>query len=551
MATVNNAINNTSSLFSTSTTLQSGTSTSITSGSLVITAGNVVLPFTTSTPTGCLNIAGQRWMHAYGNTIGSGNTFAGYQSGNFTLTTASAVRDIGVGYLMGSNLIGGYDHIFIATNVANHQANGYRNILIGWQTGWQAGTGSSSHDMVCVGPQADIPLTTGAATTSLGYLNARNNSNMTYGVLMGRECGSNTQPNHIVHIFQGTSDGVGGYQDHWTMLGVQGTNTHTYIAGIVGNTSPTSGAYVVLVNSSGNMLTMGAGAGYVANWGSRSQFANNIPLPGYAVIGTNITATAGDITATAGNLNVGNTAASGSSSLLTFNKKRTAVITTGDDLGKILFNGYEGSSYLTTSQICCKSGGTIASNRIASNLTFYTHKDAAIASLLRMTIASTGGVEIAAPDSGVGLKVDDGGILVQAGSTNLVATYGATIDVTNRALYIDNTGLLGYVASSRALKENIENIDSDEVLQLRPVTFTHKNDPSRQAFGLIAEEVSKVMPELVLNDLDGITPYSVRYDQLSVLILHELQKTAARIQALWRRIKILEQVTDTSVAVGE
>jgi hypothetical protein len=537
---VNNAINNTSSLFSTSTTLQSGTSTTITSGDLVITAGNIVLPFTTSTPTGCLNIAGQRWMHAYGNSIGSANTFVGYQSGNFTLTTASAVRDVCVGYLTGSNLAAGYDHIFMMTNVSNHQANGYKNILIGWQTGWQAGTGSSSHDNVCVGPQAHIPLTTGVTTTSVGYYNARNNSNMNYGVLMGRECGSNQQPNHIVHIYYGTSDGVADYNDHHLYLGLQGTYTKTYIAGIENNTTPTSGAHVVLVNSSGNMLEMGAGTGYVANWGSRSQFANNIPLPGHLIAGSYITATAGDITATAGNVNIGSTSNDDVCKTLTFKKKRTGVITTGDNLGSMLFQGYDGSSYLTTSQINSKSGGTIASNRIASNLTFYTHKDAAIASILRMTIASTGGVEIAAPDSGVGLKIDDGGMKVQAGNTTLVTTYGATVGVTNAALYIDNTGLLGQVASSRNLKENIDDIEAD-ITSLRPVTFTYKQDSDhKRSYGLIAEEVLKLIPELVLMDTDDITPYSVRYDQLSVLILHEMKKVSARIQTLLGRIKFLE-----------
>lgn len=97
---------------------------------------------------------------------------------------------------------------------------------------------------------------------------------------------------------------------------------------------------------------------------------------------------------------IGNTAASSSSSYLEFRKSRSGgVITSGDGLGNISFAAYDGSNYITTSQILSFSGGTIAANRIASNLQFFTHPDSTNPSTLRMAISSTGTVTILSPDN--------------------------------------------------------------------------------------------------------------------------------------------------------
>ena len=67
---------------------------------------------------------------------------------------------------------------------------------------------------------------------------------------------------------------------------------------------------------------------------------------------------------------------------------------------------------------------------------------------------------------------------------------------------------------------------SDAVLQLRPVAFQYKKeiDPAGTAqFGLLAEEVEKVNPDLVVHDKKG-NPYSVRYDQVNAMLLNEFLK---------------------------
>ena len=97
------------------------------------------------------------------------------------------------------------------------------------------------------------------------------------------------------------------------------------------------------------------------------------------------------------------------------------------------------------------------------------------------------------------------------------------------AVVIDNAGQLGTISSSRRYKEQIHDMAaaSERLLNLRPVTFRYKNafedgDKPIQ-FGLIAEEVAEVFPELVVFNEDR-TPESVKYRLLSTLLLNELQK---------------------------
>ena len=67
---------------------------------------------------------------------------------------------------------------------------------------------------------------------------------------------------------------------------------------------------------------------------------------------------------------------------------------------------------------------------------------------------------------------------------------------------------------------------------LRPVTFRYKKDPEeRKQFGLIAEEVEEVLPELVVHDADG-NPEAVLYHELPAMLLNEWQKQQTQIAAL-------------------
>ena len=73
---------------------------------------------------------------------------------------------------------------------------------------------------------------------------------------------------------------------------------------------------------------------------------------------------------------------------------------------------------------------------------------------------------------------------------------------------------------------------SETVYALKPVTFRYKReiDPARTAqFGLVAEDVEKVNPDLVVRDKEGKT-YSVRYDQVNAMLLNEFLKEHRKVE---------------------
>src|SRR5205814_1727910 len=101
------------------------------------------------------------------------------------------------------------------------------------------------------------------------------------------------------------------------------------------------------------------------------------------------------------------------------------------------------------------------------------------------------------------------------------------------AVVIDSNGQLGTVSSSRRFKFDINDMSSttDGLMQLRPVTFrylAHRENAALQ-YGLIAEEVEAVYPELVTRDAEG-RPDSVMYQFLAPMLLNEVQKQHRQIE---------------------
>jgi len=97
---------------------------------------------------------------------------------------------------------------------------------------------------------------------------------------------------------------------------------------------------------------------------------------------------------------------------------------------------------------------------------------------------------------------------------------------------IDSNGQLGTTSSSRRYKKEIKPMDqaSEAILALKPVTFHYKNDNTgTPQFGLIAEEVADVNPDLVVRDKNGEI-YTVRYDQVNAMLLNEFLKEHRKVE---------------------
>ena len=109
--------------------------------------------------------------------------------------------------------------------------------------------------------------------------------------------------------------------------------------------------------------------------------------------------------------------------------------------------------------------------------------------------------------------------------------------ITGTAVVVSATGQLGVAETSSArFKDEIKpmNKASEAVFALKPVTFRYKQeiDPARSAqFGLVAEEVAKINPDLVTRDAKGEL-YTVRYEAVNAMLLNEFLKEHQTVQEL-------------------
>jgi hypothetical protein len=108
----------------------------------------------------------------------------------------------------------------------------------------------------------------------------------------------------------------------------------------------------------------------------------------------------------------------------------------------------------------------------------------------------------------------------------------ATTSADAIPVLIDSAGQLGTASSSRRFKREIKpmNQTSESILALKPVTFNYRSDKkSTPQFGLIAEEVAEVNPDLVVRDKNGEI-YTVRYDAVNAMLLNEFLKEHRRVE---------------------
>jgi hypothetical protein len=135
----------------------------------------------------------------------------------------------------------------------------------------------------------------------------------------------------------------------------------------------------------------------------------------------------------------------------------------------------------------------------------------------------------------VGVAAESGAIRIGTAGTQtkafITGIYGTS--VSGNAVVVNSAGQLGVVVSSERFKTDIAPMGSDtaKLQALRPVKFHLKTDPQGAVqYGLIAEEVAKIYPELVIRNETGRID-GVRYDELAPMLLNELQEQQNLIAA--------------------
>ena len=166
-------------------------------------------------------------------------------------------------------------------------------------------------------------------------------------------------------------------------------------------------------------------------------------------------------------------------------------------------------------------------------------------------LGSNGGTACTYIGAGVGPGADENATIRIADNTAapLTATQcfiggiaGVNEGAPNTAVFINTaTGQLGTVTSSERFKKDIKSMGktSEAIFLLRPVTFQYKGDSTNTPnFGLIAEEVAKVNPDLIILDNEG-KPQTVRYEQINAMLLNEFLKARRQIDAQQKQIEAL------------
>jgi hypothetical protein len=157
-------------------------------------------------------------------------------------------------------------------------------------------------------------------------------------------------------------------------------------------------------------------------------------------------------------------------------------------------------------------------------------------------------------------RVDESGVIRIGNQASQTAAYIAGISDTPLAhgtavaVGITADGQLGVRASSVRFKEAVKPMDkaSEAIFSLQPVTFRYKKDPAAlPQFGLVAEEVAKINPDLVARDVEG-KPFTVRYDEINAMLLNEFLKEHRKVEQQEATIGQLKEDFRVTVArLGE
>ncbi|MEO7724188.1 MAG: tail fiber domain-containing protein [Chthoniobacterales bacterium] len=136
-------------------------------------------------------------------------------------------------------------------------------------------------------------------------------------------------------------------------------------------------------------------------------------------------------------------------------------------------------------------------------------------------------------------------------TTYVAGIFGSTVS-SGAPVSIDSKGHLGTVTSSSRFKHDIQPMghSSNSILALQPVTYRYKEelDPEHvPQFGLVAEEVAKVNPDLVVRDEQG-RPYTVRYEAVNAMLLNEFLKEHRKVAILEETVAQLKSAFEKQAA---
>ncbi len=443
--------------------------------------------------------------------IGAGSLNAATTSGincamgNFALGALDTGngRNVAIGFTSASGLTSGDNNVIVGYNAAsNYNSSESNNIIIGASNAGAVG----ESDVIRIGfnfaVNQNILIGTGSGgsidNTSIDNCIVGCNAGSNYSgsessnIIIGAQQNGQAGESNIIRI--GTSGAA--HEDDNIFIGQDSGNTSYTIGVATGNTCVGANSGLSLTTSDGNTL-IGSDAGLSLTSGVDNTAVGRSALRSF----------------TAGAADAGANTAIGRQSL--------RFVTTGiQNCGIGDSAGNNGTTGVTTGSYNTFMGGT----GVGANYTSTESSNILIGNAVSGTLGESNTIRVGT--SGAGTS--------QQNKCFIAGIRGITTGVADAvAVLIDSADQLGTVSSSLRYKENIEDLNEDSsiIYQLRPVKFNYKKHPEVPAWGLIAEEVDKVFPQLVVYNNEGL-PETVKYHELSILLLNEIKNLKDRIDRI-------------------
>ncbi len=384
----------------------------------------------------------------------------------------------------------------------------------------------------------------GAGTATITKIAATANT----GAVLQNNSGAD--PSYSTATYPSTATSTG------TILRANGTNWVATTATYPTTTTANQILYSSATNVIGGITTANSGV-LTTNGSGVPSISTSLSIAGSITAGTTITATAGNITATSGNFvltaattaavgqitqsglrvfhtfggttnlflgsEAGNFTLSGTANNMTGQLSGASLTTGSQNAGYGLqsLNALQGGSdntaygYFSLGSLVSGSQNTIIGRNAGQAYTTTESNNICIGYLVQGTIGDSNVIRIG-----------------NASNTTCFITGISGVTVTGTAVLCSAAGQLGTIASSIRYKENIINMPNDiSVMNLRPVQFNYKADANKTIqYGLIAEEVDKDFPYLCF--YKDKKPESVKYHELCVFLLAEVQRLSERVKKL-------------------
>ena len=375
------------------------------------------------------------------------------------------------------------------------------------------------------GQKALFSLTTGAGNTAVGWFSLLSDAAGSFntatgaGTLLFNNADENTAVGAAALLFNttgGANTAVGSTALLHNTTGSfnAATGSQALVANTTGAENTANGAFAMNISTDGSFNTAIGAFALANNTGSEN--------------------TAVGVNALFSNTAGGNTA---------MGAHALRVNTTGFQntaLGHSVLNHNTDGSYNTAIGTSALALNTGDGNTACGNVTLFNNIGSN-----NTALGNVAGTALTTGDNNIDIGYNVMGVAgesntIRIGNSDIAATFITGISGASAsggaAVFVNSNGKLGTSVSSARFKEDIKPMGkaSDAILALNPVSFRYKKDIDPQGipqFGLVAEEVETINPDLIIRDREG-KPRTVRYEQINAMLLNEFLKEHAKVQRL-------------------